>query len=70
MKMLRLVAAELFGLFVDDGSLALAILATLAALALALHAGLPGRWAGPLGFLALIGVLAENLARTLRRRKA
>ncbi len=70
MKTLRLIVSELFGLFVDDGSLALAIIAAIAALAIALHFGLAGQWAGPLGFLALNLILAENLARTLRRPKS
>ena len=70
MKTLRFILAELFGLFVDDGSLALAIIATIAALATALYLGLSPQWAGPLGFVALVLILAENLARTLRRHKS
>lgn len=70
MKLLRLIAAELFGLFVDDGSLALAVLAACLGLALLLHAGLPPAWAGPLGFVELILILAENLFRTVHRPKS
>lgn len=70
MKQLRFVVAEIFGLFVDDDSLAWAVLAAIAALGLALHAGLPAAWSGPLGFLALVLILAENLLRTSRRNKS
>jgi hypothetical protein len=37
MKTIKTIFRELFGLFVDDGSLALAILALLAAVALLVH---------------------------------
>lgn len=70
MKQLRFVIAEIFGLFVDDSSLAGAVLAAILALGLASHAGLPAAWAGPLGFLALVLILAENLLRSSRRDKS
>ena len=68
MKILDTIARELFGLFVDDGSLALAILALLGLIALLMHESLMDK-----GFTALllvggsILVLIENVVRTSRR---
>jgi membrane protein implicated in regulation of membrane protease activity len=70
--MTRLTAAlrELLGLFVDDGSLALAILAWIGIVALALPAlGLPGNWRAVALFLGCALILAENVARSARRGK-
>jgi hypothetical protein len=71
--MTRLIAIlrELLGLFVDDGSLALAILAWVGIVALALPAlGLPGNWRAVALFLGCALILAENLARSARRSPA
>jgi hypothetical protein len=69
MNMLTAVARELIGLFVDDGSLALAILAVviLAAVAVALLPGVP-LLAGAILLLGCLGVLLANLATVVRRR--
>jgi hypothetical protein len=69
MSMIARVARELLGLFVDDGSLALAILAWVGIMAgmLALPV-IPGPVAGPLLFAGLAAILAENVARRARKR--
>jgi hypothetical protein len=70
MKPLTAAMRELVSLFVDDGSLALALLAVVAAAALLrLEVGASSPAAG----LALLGgaaaVLIENTARAVRQRK-
>ena len=69
MKLLATIITELFGLFVDDGSLALGILAIVGILALGMSLGLPAAAAGPLLFIACALLLAENVARTMRAGK-
>jgi len=68
MNALRTAAAELIGLFIDDGALALAALVLIATVAAAV------KWAGlaPLGgaVLLLAGcllILAESLVRAARK---
>ena len=70
MTAIRAVLAELLGLFIDDGALALAAVALIAVVAAAV------RWAGlpPLGgaLLILVGcllILADSLARAARSRR-
>jgi len=69
MKLLRAAAAELFGMFVDDGSLALALLLLVALVSLAVKVGglLPLA-----GALALLGgcnlLLVESVLRAARRK--
>ena len=71
MKILTTIARELFGLFVDDGSLALAILALLGLIALSMHlALLDERFAALLLVGGSILVLIENVVRTSRQAKA
>ena len=69
MNMLTAVARELIGLFVDDGSLALAILAVviLAAVAVALLPDVP-LLAGAILLFGCLGVLLANLVTVVRRR--
>jgi hypothetical protein len=69
MNALSAVFRELLGLFVDDGSLALAILAVvmLAAISVALIPDAPLA-AGAILLLGCLGVLAANVARAARRR--
>jgi hypothetical protein len=69
MNALGAVFRELLGLFVDDGSLALAILAvvTLAAISVALIPDAPLA-AGVILLLGCLGVLSANVARAARRR--
>jgi hypothetical protein len=69
MNMLAAVIRELFGLFVDDGSLALGVLAVvlLAAVSTALVPDLPLA-TGAILLLGCLGALLVNLARAARRR--
>ena len=61
---------RLVGLFVDDGSLALAIVAWLCLIALAASLWLEGGgWLSLLLAVGLLAILAENVLRT-RRGKA
>jgi uncharacterized membrane protein YhaH (DUF805 family) len=68
MSMLGAVFRELLGLFVDDGSLALAILAVvmLAAISVALIPDIP-LMAGAILLFGCLGVLLANLAIAARR---
>ena len=68
MNALRAVFRELLGLFVDDGSLALAILAVvmLAAISVALIPDAPLA-AGAILLLGCLGTLSANVARAARR---
>jgi len=69
MNMLAAMIRELFGLFVDDGSLALGVLAVvlLAAVSTALVPDLPLA-TGAILLLGCLGALLVNLARAARRR--
>ena len=70
MKWLAGAGRELVGLFVDDGSLALAVLAWVAVVVLAFQV-LPvgGDWLAVVLFAGLALILVENLLRTARRRR-
>ena len=69
MKFLNSVAGELFGMFVDDGSLAIGILIWAGVIA-ALQASrfLPPALAGLVLFLGLAALLLENVLRRSRNR--
>jgi hypothetical protein len=68
MGWVRTVLAEIFGLFVDDGSFALAILAWLAVAGLGLpHLDLPAAVKGPILFLGLAAILIESALRRARK---
>jgi len=70
--MTRLISIlrEIFGLFIDDGSLAIAILAWVGIVAFALPAfGLPGIWRAVILFVGCVLILAENVARSARRSR-
>ena len=69
MKILAGIFRELTGLFVDDGSLALAILAVVAVVAALMATGLPPLAGGPLLFLLCAGVVVENVLRTMRAKR-
>ena len=66
MSFLASVVKEIFGLFVDDGSLAIAILAAIAVLALIASLA-PASWLGVLFFAALSALLVENTLRRARK---
>ncbi len=66
MSVLRTALAELIGLFVDDGSLVVAILGWIGLYALAIHPLLGG---GAMVFAAgCLLILVENAVRSARRR--
>ena len=69
MSMLAAVLRELLGLFVDDGSLALEIVAVvvLAAISAALMPNVPLA-TGAILLFGCLGVLLVNVARAARRR--
>jgi hypothetical protein len=69
MSWLQSIAQEIYGLFVDDGSFAIAILLWLAAVVLVLPRFAQGaRWEGPAFFVGLAVILVESVLRFSRRR--
>jgi membrane protein implicated in regulation of membrane protease activity len=70
MRWYRSIAREVVGLFVDDGSFAIAILVWLGlAVAVVPHAASSARWAGPALFAGLALILIASVLRFARRRK-
>lgn len=67
MKWLRSIAREVWGLFVDDGSFAAAIVVWLA-LAVLVLPRVAAAWAGPVWFVGLAAILTESVLRAGRRR--
>ena len=68
MSWLKTIWTEAYGLFVDDVSLALAILAWLALCVALFHFGLaPPAWRGPLLFAGLAVIFVENTLRRARK---
>lgn len=68
MSWLRTAFAELWGLFVDDGRYALAIVAWLLLAWRALPLlGLDGGWNAPILAAGLLAILAESVLRRARR---
>jgi hypothetical protein len=62
-SLLRSLAAELFGLFVDDRSLAL-VLVIWVALVVAMRSwGVSPVWLGPVLFAGIVLILVENVFR-------
>ena len=68
MKALTTAVEEIFGLFVEDGSLAIGILIWLG-IAASVFPRLPGgtAWRAPLLFVGLLLILAENVLRSARK---
>jgi len=71
MKLLRAAIAEVLGMFIDDGSLALALLVLIGAVTAAVSAG----WLGALasGVVLLCGcalILVESVYRAARQKSA
>jgi hypothetical protein len=67
MGLLAVFLKELWGLFVDDGSLALALLAWVALCALGLpRLPVPAVWDGPLLFAGCVVILVLAVLRTAR----
>ncbi len=68
MSWLKTIWTEAYALFVDDVSLALAILAWLGLCAVLFHfAVAPGPWRGPLLFVGLAVIFVENTLRRARK---
>jgi hypothetical protein len=68
MTWLRTVLREVFGLFVDDGSLALATIAWLLIAWLVLpRLGVAPGWSGAVLFAGLAAILIESATRRARR---
>ena len=69
MNTLKTMLREMFGLFVDDGSLAIAVLAWLALLRLLLpQLPVPAVWRGVILVAGLLGSLLESALRRARQR--
>jgi hypothetical protein len=67
MQQVRAILREIYGLFVDDGSFALALLAWMVIGGGALRLLHASQWGGPALFVGLAVVLVENALRTSRR---
>lgn len=68
MPWLKAIVSEIFGLFVDDGALALAVLAWVGAAWLVLpRLGVSATWSGLVLFAGLALILAESANRRSRR---
>ena len=69
MNSIKIIWGEFIGLFVDDGSLAVAVLLWLGACWLLLpRFGLPSIWPPAVLFVGLILILAENTVRSAGQR--
>ncbi len=68
MTWLKSIAREILGLFVDDGSFAIAILGWLVVMVVVLPriASVSG-WCGPVFFVGLAVILVESVLRFARR---
>ena len=68
MAVLKRIVEELFGLFVDDGYFAIAIVVWLGLLWLILpHLPMPADWNAVILFAGLIAILIESVLRRARR---
>ena len=68
MRWLKMIVAEVFGLFVDDGSFALAILVWLRVVWVAVsRLRMPSVWDGVVLFAGLAAILAASAWRGARR---
>jgi hypothetical protein len=71
MTVLRAALAELVGMFIDDGQLALTLVALIAVVTLLVKfAGIGGLAGGLLLLAGAIGLLVESVYRDARRKKA
>jgi hypothetical protein len=67
MRILMYIFREFWGLFVDDGSLALALIAWCVAASLILPRLLSEEWSGPVFFIGCVVVLLGNVLRSAGR---
>ena len=71
MTVIRAALAELVGMFIDDGQLALTLVALIAIVTLLVKfAGIGGLAGGLLLLAGAIGLLVESVYRDARRKKA
>jgi Flp pilus assembly protein TadB len=72
MRTLRAILAEILGLFVDDGSLALALVLWCAGVGVAVIVvpGLPGPLAAAALLVGSVGILLVNVLRAARKRRS
>ena len=71
MTVIRAAIAELIGMFIDDGRLALTLVALIAIVTLLVKlAGIGGLAGGLLLLAGAIGLLIESVYRDARRKKA
>jgi len=71
MTVIRAALAELIGMFIDDGQLALMLVALIAIVTLLVKlAGIGGLAGGLLLLAGAIGLLIESVYRDARRKKA
>jgi hypothetical protein len=69
-NLLKLISAEILGLFVDDGNLAiLSLLLVAVVTGLVKLIGLPPLWGGLLLLVGCLAILAESARRGSRRRR-
>ena len=69
MNALKAMLREMFGLFVDDGSLAVAVLVWLVLLRLLLpQLAVPAPWHGVILLAGLLAILFESVLRRARQR--
>ena len=67
MSWIKTILREIVGLFVDDGSFALAILVFVGAAWLLLpRLGIPAEWGGIILFVGLAAILVESATRRAR----
>ena len=69
MRAIATALRELVGLFVDDGSLVLAVLVWIGLCATLTHVAPLHEWSGMVLFLGLTLILAENTVRGARRSR-
>jgi len=68
MRWIKSIVREIYGLFVDDGSFAIAILVWLGlAVSMVPRVGTGAWWAGPALFAGLAAILVESVLRFARR---
>ncbi|HEY5087154.1 MAG TPA: hypothetical protein VII66_07365 [Gemmatimonadaceae bacterium] len=68
MNVIRTVVAELWGLFVEDGTFTLGIIVCVGVAIFVLpRVAIPSEWRGPALFLILTLVLFENVRRSARK---
>lgn len=67
MNRLRSAGKEVWGLFVEDGSFALAIAIWVAITIFVLPKLLPEGWRGPVEFAGFAALLIENVLRSTKR---